>query len=288
MSFILHILSGLQSMGRSVGDIGRPDALVMSINFRGGMTMKSQLKVHTVTLVLAIATLTALPLFSQESKWNINAEHSSAWIYLGNDSHLQNVGIARVAGAARFNAAEPQKSALEIRAELPEEQTISFKSKRVEARADGTLLVTGEMTLARTLRDVSCTPGEDYYGAQLGEPYVRAITHEVSFIVPQARAADGKSLITAEAVMGIENFPELFATVRQANWQPLLQDESCELPQAGEDYSGARCSGRLLAPVYSAAAISVGEDYRGFESNIPSGKRMKLVLRLELDRQNLG
>ena len=91
-----------------------------------------------------------------------------------------------------------------------------------------------------------------------------------------------KGEITAEATLGIENFPELFAAVHQAAWKPLVQDKACEIPQAGEDYRGAECSGTLIALAYQLAALNPGEDYRGDESPAPAGNAMKVVLHLQL------
>src|SRR5271167_4856413 len=238
-------------------------------------------------VILGIASLTALPVLAQEGKWAVDAEHSTASIFLGNNSDLQSVGIARVGGNAELNSAEP-KSALDLSAKLPQGQAMRFKSKRIDLRADGKLQITGEMTLARTEYDATYNPGEDYYGPVYGEPVVRTVTREVTFVVPPADNARGKAEITAEATLGVENFPELFAVVREAAWQPVVQDEACEIPQAGEDYRGANCTGTLIAPVYRVSETRIGEDYRGDESPAPSGNLMKLVLRLQLSRENLG
>jgi hypothetical protein len=246
------------------------------------------LRIRRTLTILGIASLAALPVFAQQSKWAIDAEHSTAWIYLGNNSDLQNVGIARIGGTVKFGSAEPAQSALDINANLPEGQTMTFESKRIDLRADGKLQVTGEMTLARTEREATYAPGEDYRGPVYGEPAVRSVTREVTFVLPLADNAAQKAEITAEATLGVENFPELFAAVRQAAWQSLIQDAACEIPQAGEDYRGANCKGKTIAPAYRATAIQIGEDYRGDESPAPSGNVMKLILRLELTRQYRG
>jgi len=238
--------------------------------------------------ILGIASLTALPVLAQEGKWKVDAEHSTASIFLGNSSDFQNVGIARIGGSAEFNSADPAKSALDISAGLPAGQSMTFQSKRIEVLADGKLQVSGEMTLAEAERDAVMNPAEDYSGPVYGEFRVRSVTRNVSFVLPMVDNAGAKAELTAEVVLGVENFPELLAAVRQAAWQPVIQDEVCEMAQAGEDYRGAACTGRFLAPAYKLAAIRIGEDYRGDESPAPSGNMMKIVLRLQLSRQNLG
>lgn len=241
-----------------------------------------------IFVIAGIALLGALPLFAQQDNWKINSEHSTAWIYLGSNSDLQNVGIARVGGDAEFNSAEPAKSALDISAKLPEGQGVTFKSKRIDLRSDGKLQITGEMTLTRTEREAVYNLGEDYYGPLYGKAAVRTVTREVAFILPPMNNPGQEMEITAEATLGVENFPELLAAVRHAGWQPVVQDRACDIPQGGEDYRGANCTGTLIAPAYQVAAINPGEDYRGDESSAPSGNVMKLVLRLELMRSNLG
>jgi hypothetical protein len=254
------------------------------LNSEEGTTMKNLLRpaIRKTLVILGIASLTALPVLAQEGKWKVDAEHSTASIFLGSNLDLQNVGIAE------FNSAEPAKSALDISAELPEGQAMSFKSKRIDLRADGKLQVTGEMTLARTERGAAYNLGEDYRGPVYGESVVRTVTRNVTFVLPLMDNAERKAEITTEVILGVENFPELLAAVRQAAWQPVIQDEACEMPPAGEDYRGAACTGRLIAPAYQLAAIRTAEDYRGDESPAPSGNLMKIVFRLQLSRQNLG
>jgi polyisoprenoid-binding protein YceI len=260
------------------------------LNSEEGTTMKNLLTpaIRKMLVILGIASLTALPVFAQEGKWKIDAEHSTASIFLGNNLDLQTVGIARIGGIAKFNSAEPAKSALDISGELAEGQAMTFKSKRIDLRADGKLQITGDMTLARTERDAAYNLGEDYRGPVYGESVVRTVTRNVTFVLPLVDNAEGKAEITAEAILGGENFPELFAAVRQAAWQPVLEDEACEMSQAAEDYRGVACTGKLIAPAYQVAAIRIGEDYRGDESPAPSGNLMKIVLRLQLNRQTLG
>jgi hypothetical protein len=244
--------------------------------------MKSLLALTTrkAIAILGLATLMATPVFAQQDNWKIDAEHSTAAIYLGSNSDLQNIGIARIGGDAEFNSAEPAKSALNISARLRPDEWMTFQSKRVELRADGNLQVTGEMMLVRVERDATYNPGEDYRGPVYGEAAIKTAEREMTFILP--RNVGQKGEVTAEATLAIENFPELFAALRHAAWQPVVQDEACQIPQAGEDYRGAECSGKLIAPDYQLAALNPGEDYRGDETPAPSGNLMKVTLRLQL------
>ena len=247
-----------------------------------------RISIRQMAVMFAIAGLAACPALAQQSLWSVDAGHSTAQIYLGSNSNLQNVGVAPVRGVAAFNVADPADSALEFSAKLPEGQWLSFRSERVEVDFDGKLHVTGQMTLSRIERSVQLDPREDYSGPIYGEPVIYQVRREVSFVLPMADAAEQDATITAEADLGIENFPEMFAAVRQANWQPVIEDERCEIAQVGDDYRGAICSGKMLVPVLNIAAVSVGEDYRGFDVMQPSGKEVKLVLQLNLNRQAVG
>jgi hypothetical protein len=236
-------------------------------------------------VILGIAMLTAVPVFAQQYNWKVEAEHSTAKIFLGTNSDLQNIGVTFVGGRAEYDSADPGQSALTIWADLPDGAQMTFKSKRSELQADGTLRVIGEMTVTRSESDAIYNPGEDYYGPIYGKALVRAVTREVAFVLPPMNNPGPEMEINAEALLGIENFPELFAAVRQAAWKPVIQDAVCDVPQAGEDYRGANCSGKLIAPEQRVAAMRIGEDYRGDESPAPSGNLMKLVLQLQLNRQ---
>jgi hypothetical protein len=241
-----------------------------------------------MVVILGIAMLTALPVSAQQNIWRVDAEHSTAKIFMGTNSDLQNVGVALVGGKAEYDSADPSASALTILADLPDGAWMTFKSKRSELQADGSLHVTGEMTLVRAQYDAIYNPGEDYYGPISGKATVRKVTREVAFVLPPMNNPGPEMEVSAEALLGIENFPELFTEVRQAAWKPIVHDAACETPQAGEDYRGAECSGKLIAPTYQLVTINPGEDYRGDESDAPAGNGMKLVLHLQLSRQNLG
>jgi hypothetical protein len=252
--------------------------------------MKNILTIATrkAVIILGLATLTAIPVFAQQSKWRFDAGHSQAAVFLGSNSNLQEAGIARVGGNAEFIAGDPSQSVLNFSVRLPQDQRMSFQSTRVEERADGKLQITGKMTLTLIKSDAEYNPGEDYRGPIYGQAVAHNVSREVTFVLPMVDNAEAKQEITAEATLGIESFPELFAAVRQAAWQPVVQDEHCKVAEAREDYRGDECSGKLIAPEYQAAALNPGEDYRGDESPAPSGNTMKIVLQLQLNRVRLG
>lgn len=238
------------------------------------------LRIRILLLAMGIASLGASPVVAQQDQWRIDAEHSTAQILLGSNTDLQTVGFARVSGVAKINAAEPAESVLDINAQLPDGQSLSFKSERVELRSDGKLEVSGELRLIRVEHEVNIEPTEAYRGAIEGEAITHAVASEVSFVIPLAGVEKGDAM--AEADLGVENFPQLFAAVRKANWQPVIEDENCVLSQAGEDYRGATCSGKVIDLPSAYSTVTVGEDYRGAEPAMPSGNMMRLVMQLKL------
>ncbi|MGB9256452.1 MAG: hypothetical protein WCC25_16560, partial [Candidatus Korobacteraceae bacterium] len=191
------------------------------------------LRIRMMLLALGIASLSASSVVAQQS----DAEHSTVQILMGSNSDLQTVGFARVSGVAKINAAEPSESMLDISAHLPEGESLRFKSKRVDLRADGKLEVSGEMRLTRVEHEVNIAPAEDYRGAIVGAAVTHTVAREVRFVIPLAGVEKGEAI--AEADLGLENFPQLFAAVREANLHPVIEDERCVLSQAGEDYRGA-------------------------------------------------
>jgi len=234
-----------------------------------------------IVLTLVIATMAAVPATAKEGSWKLDADHSTARIVLG--TNAVNIGVAHVSGNVELNAAEPTNSGLDLSIDPAGGTLITFNSRRATMRPDGKLEVSGDLTVSRIVRPVTLNPGEDYSGPVYGEPTRQAFNRRVTFVLPMSDRG-GQAEITAEANLFRENFPELFAAVSEVNWLPLVQDQTCAMPQASEDYAGAVCTGRVVGPDVSAGFASLGEDYHGFESATPRGNLMTIVLKLRLTR----
>ncbi len=81
-------------------------------------------------------------------------------------------------------------------------------------------IVSGDLTLTRTVREAYPSPGEDYYGPVYGKSTQQTVTRKVTFVLPMS-GRGGNAEITAEAKIFRENFPELFAAVTDVNWLPV-------------------------------------------------------------------
>jgi len=203
----------------------------------------------------------------------------------GSSANAFDIGVAHVSGKVELDAAKPTNSVLDLSIDPAGGKLLTFKSRRVTLSPDGKLEVSGDLTLSRVVRHVILNPAEDYSGPVYGEPTQQTVTRKITFVVPMSDRGR-QAEITAEANLFRENFPELFAAVTDVNWQPLIQDKACEMPQPAEDYAGAICTGTVVEPNRSAAVASIGEDYHGFESAAPKGNLMTIVLKLRLTQED--
>jgi hypothetical protein len=247
--------------------------------------MKSVVALRTqrIVLVLAIATVAAVPAVAREGHWQVDADHSTVRILLG--ANAFNIGVARVGGNVELDAAEPTNSVLDLSIDPAQDKRITFKSRRATMSREGKLEVSGDLTLSRVVREVFLNPAEDYAGPVYGEPITQTITREVTFELLMSDHPMQEE-ITAETKISLESFPELFAAVTGANWQPVIQDKACEMPPAGEDYAGAICTGTVIEPNRIAGVARIGEDYHGFESAAPEGNLMTIALKLRLTQED--
>jgi len=73
--------------------------------------------------------------------------------------------------------------------------------------------------------------------------------------------------IVGSARVDREEFPELLNAMKETRRPPVVQNKDCHTPSTvGEDYSGAQCTGTLIAGTRDDTCrlpASVGEDYGG-------------------------
>ncbi len=226
-------------------------------------------------VVLGISMLIAIPMSAESRTWRVDGDHSVLKISF--EGNWDQVNVAAVTGSVRLDAADP---VIDISADLARDESMTFRSKRVEVVKDGTLLVKGDLSVTQIIRRVQADPAEDYSGAVPEDASARTFTREVTFRMPAFDARNPE--ITAQAVLGYENFPELFIAAAQASQQPLIQERDCAMTPAAEDYAGAQCEGTVIESARRAEAAGAGEDYHGFEPADPAGKVMIIALQLRL------
>jgi hypothetical protein len=237
------------------------------------------------------------------------------------NSESVNTGVARVTGKVKLDANDLDTSFFDLsiypadenwghvlspEGALPtgyvpdatDQTLLTFKSTRILRTRNGKLEVIGDLTLTRVERTVTAVPTEDYAGPVYGDPVIHNETREITFLFPSVSAARLSESLTPAVqqtkglleVVGAtrvdrEEFPELLSAIKETNWPPVVQNKDCHMPSTvGEDYSGAVCTGRLIAATDDDNChmpASVGEDYSGPQCTPATGNQTTIVLDLK-------
>jgi hypothetical protein len=249
------------------------------------------LKKFSKFALIAVAGFASVaPVFAQSSVSRIDAEHSTARLYLASstnpDANL-NVGVARTSGVVKLNSADsaapdfdftiypadknPSRAATRRDAK-PDYTVISFKSRRAVPLAANTYRVSGDLTLTYVQRAVSYDPSEGYSGPTYGPSITLSQTEPASFEF--RRAIPSGSIAGAEWIassnISVEDFPELMTAVSSTVWPVFVADEKCSAPSdlGTEDYSGPACTGERIdvaarKDLHCDTPLTVGEDFSG-------------------------
>jgi hypothetical protein len=267
--------------------------------------MKSQLTVKVWSLVhssrllltLVVAGLIAsIPARAQDS-FRVDARHSIARLFLGSGQNVLEIGLARVSGQVVFDSDDPADPSVSLKiapddGPRSEYAEMSFTSERSAMTVDGKLVVTGTLSVTRVERSVAMEPNEAYAGPQFGDPVVHTDTHAVTLVFsdPHKQSShDGAMELSGTTSVSRENFPQFVDAVTAGDWPTtLVNDEKCEQPSTiGDDYSGAICTGDVIATVSNPAVItgSAGEeDYSGYRPAVtPDRKQATMALDLRLE-----
>jgi len=281
------------------------------------------MKHRAITLAFAACFASSLALAGDA--WTLDSSTSNARFVQGSKANpgSVNTGVARVTGKVRLDADylgtsvfdlaiypadEYWRHALSAGGALPagyhpdatDHTLLTFKSKRIVRTGTGKLEAIGDLTLTRVERSVATTPTEAYAGPVYGDPFLHTYSREATFLFPGLNAARFSGPLTPAAlrntqaleisgstVVGDEEFPELLSAIKDTNWAPVVQNKDCHMPSIGDDYSGALCTGRLIAATRDdncPMPASVGEDYRGSLCAPAASNRTTIVLDLNLLR----
>ena len=292
-----------------------------------GLAKRRTLAISSVVMLGVISPLA----FAEGNTWSLDSTTSSARFFQGStaDPDSVNTGVALVTGRAKLDENNIEKSTFDLsiypaderwghalRADgtLPpnydpdatDHTLMTFHSKRVRKMADGKLEVIGNLRVTRVERSVTMIPNDAYAGPVYGDPVVYTETREVRFLFPSfsTKPSSGRlssvalnqkvSLdLTGRAGVGHEDFPELLNAIQDTNWPSVVQNEQCQMPSTiGDDYSGATCTGTLIAATHhdncQMPAVLGGEDYSGPICTPPSGNRTTIVLDLKMLRAGSG
>ena len=272
-----------------------------------------------IVLVAAAATLgMTLPgkPISPSGSLRVDLHHSTAQLStdgttdFGKTKTTFTVGVGRVIGRVNLDNSDPSKSTFDFsiypatsmvrpidedgkfRSEwasnLANHTMVCFHSKGVYPTSDGRLRTTGDLVLTRVDRNIEVAAGEAYAGPVYGPPMIHKASRPATFVFdPPAAAGSGQAeeVHTAGSTKVVgEDFPQLVKTVISTYWPPVIQDENCEVPRAGEDFSGAHCTGTLIkVPDLPSSGASAGEDYPGPSNfNVITGQHLTIAVNLRL------
>lgn len=227
--------------------------------------------------ILTLAFLMSLPTSAHaQQSLEIDSQHSVAHFSVGSGSNVLETGVARVNGKLVLEG--PNDSPfLEVTVQpedehQPDYAKLSFISKDAIRRSDGKLVVTGDLTVTRVERSVTAEANEAYHGPDYGPPVVYAATQQIALVIPEPHSLTEPSSIqrlSAYTLVNRESFPPLMDALTSANWPTqLINNERCAVPATiGEDYSGSKCAGTVIAAVSNPSATTgsaSGEGYYGF------------------------
>jgi polyisoprenoid-binding protein YceI len=255
--------------------------------------------------------------------WILDSSRSNARLFQGAraNSELVNSGVARVTGKVKLDTDDLDASffdlsiypadegwghALSPEGTLPigyvpdatDQTLLTFKSTSILGTWMGALEVIGNLTLTRVARTVIATPTEAYAGPVYGDRVIHNETREITFVFPSASAAHlsvplipammqkrGVLEIVGSARVDRDEFPELLSAIKETNWPAVVQSKDYHmLSTVGEDYSGAPCTGMMVAATRDNncdVLASTGEDYSGPQGTPATGNRTTMVLDLK-------
>ena len=247
-------------------------------------------KFSEFALVALAGLVSVAPAFAQNSVSQIDAEHSTARLYLASSNNPAanlNVGVARTSGVVKLNSADSATPDFDFtiypadknpslaanrREAKPDYTVIAFKSRRAIPLAANTYRVSGELTLTYVQRTVSYDPSESYSGPTYGPSITLSQTQPASFefrrAVPSGSTAGVEWI--ASSNIPVEDFPELMTAVSSTVWPVFVADEKCSAPSnlGSEDYSGPACTGERIdvaarKDLSCDTPLAVGEDFSG-------------------------
>jgi len=246
-------------------------------------------------LIIAVGTLTTSIAAGAQDAYQIDPQHSVVRLSLGSGQNALDIGLARVSGTVVFDSNDPADPTVSLtitpgNTPLSEYAQMGFTSKQSSVTADGRIAVTGMLSVTRIERTVTAEPNEAYAGPQYGEPVAHTDTREVTLVFsdPTRGRSHNTMKLSGATSLSLEAFPQFVDAVTDGDWPTILvDDEQCQEPSTiGEDYSGATCTGDVIAKVANRVVMigtAGGEDYSGFRpAVIPDRNQATMALDLKL------
>jgi hypothetical protein len=234
--------------------------------------------------------------------WRLAPSHSTANLFVGSGANPEAFDVGtRVGGTVLIDRTEPSDSRFDLsfypagvggptgpdgklangwNPNAFSDTELIFKSTRTLAASQGTLMVSGDLTLVRIEPSVNVVLSEAYVGPTYGNPVVHTATHHLTLLL--VVAPDGSRPNTPVAVAGTfrvarQDFAGLRSTVLHASWPTAVGDRHCQVISSSGERFGPSCSGETVS--LSPEPITPtgdDEDFHGFEGAPPTGSRVTI------------
>src|ERR1700745_2662491 len=268
-----------------------------------------------VSLTVAVASVSA-----QNARWNIDAGHSTASLFLaqsGDSDPGINIAVAITAGAMELDSGDPSKFLLQLNV-IPADQgdallepqgtirpgayaalsrytVMSFQSKSAVRDPSGELQLTGDVTISYVEREAPSDWNIAYSGPTVITPVIKSATRAVTFTFDKSPSeiAYGQKVgwmeITGHGKLPLEDLPSLRFWLSNSVWPTLVQGRNSYTTHYSvsmRDYHGAVCTGNVVEtkPRKRVADGSTsGLDYSGPRYETPQKiNEVRLVLDLKM------
>lgn len=228
-----------------------------------------------VVTVLSVASVSA-----QSAKWQIDAGHSTASIFLaqsGDGDPGLNIAVAIAAGTIEFDSADPSKLSLRLNiipadqgdalldptgmlrsgayAALSRYTVMNFQSQSALRDPNGELQLTGDVTITYVEREASSDWSIAYSGPTAITPVSKSTTRTVTFTFHKSSSeiAYGRKVGWMEVIgrgkVPLEDLPNMRFWLSNSVWPRLVQDRNCYTPNYSvsmRDYHGTVCTGNVV------------------------------------------
>jgi len=275
-------------------------------------TLRSFSSAGRRSALLLILLVAGVAMSAQQHSLQIIPDHSTARVFLGTVENPTSfdVGVAKVKGEMQLSSDDISASHFNFviysaghndQEVYGERSVISFQSKSVEQRTDGTLEVHGQLTVTQVFDQGGDNEGSS--GTFFGNSKPLRTSQEVTVVfdgleqpasaadlsgggvVPvQEKGSEPGMLVTASMSVNGDAFPQLLLTIDDVAWPLIGDDESCATKSAsGEDYREATCAGATLP-----ASAHPGENYGSTQQAPPAGNLVTIRLKLLLAGTDSG
>jgi polyisoprenoid-binding protein YceI len=246
-------------------------------------------RVAHLPLVLGLTVLGAASVFAQNTKWQIDAGHSTARIFLaesGDSDPGLNIAVAVAAGTVDIDSTDPSKLSFRLNiipadqgnallnpngtlragsyASLSHYTIVSFQSKSVARDQMRKLQVTGDVAVTYVERETASDWNIAYSGPTIIDPISKSAERTVTFTFDRSASeiAYGEKVgwmeITGSGAIPLEDFPVLRNWLSSSVWPMLVEDRSCFMPNYSvsmREYRGAVCTGNLVDTKPEASSL---------------------------------